>query len=943
MKKTYLLISLIFVCTLHSKNKYERNDPSYLQALYEKMRQEVSKVSMDTTLLRAEKILHQFRRKNTFTPIEYSMVKKIHSATMLFLMDQHTIQRQYDSVQYYHAMIEDNIADSEVLGKAQMYLFESKISEKEYFKAITCLYKGLEHFKEIEATNKEILVYLKLAALYKKTNCKELSKEMDAILMNTYLQKDIPKSLKTRILMNHASYIAIKGDPQKAIDVLKNINSRGFRNNPDLKKKYYKELTCRYLKIKEVDSAKKYIKIAYEDAKAANLDDGITKNIFYAFIFFIDKNYIKAKQHLELAKKSNTLYPTEQFTRIKLNKLEYLINKEIGRHDRALLAYEKYVIVRDSLKNFNVNMNASVLNFKLNSDKRIKALEEKSETMDLVLEEKKKFYIFSTFLVSISVSIFIFIIILHQRKKKRLKLEYENEKMKDIAAIKNNFIENLSHEIRTPITITTGYLRLIANNAMDYSKIVKYSDLTIRNNEQIIHMLNNFLTLIKLDKNPTAYKVTSEKMEVFLKESVYDFQGVAEIKGVSVYYKSNIKPNQLLDFNYDDLRKIVNNLISNALKYTNPTKGIYVHTFINENGLNLIVKDEGIGIDKEDQKLIFDRFYQAKNHTLTGGFGIGLSLVHELVTKLKGTITLDSKKDIGSVFTVQVPLAFENHLLYVDENVSEYENICNSNSIDADSSNNLPKILIVDDNIEMIGYLKELLSPTLNCTFAFDGMQALSFANKKQYDIILSDLRMPVMDGHGLKVALNTLPNYEAVPYIMMTASAEEYLENNKAELGINDYLIKPFEGMELITRINFHLEKNIYRKQLQSPESESVTFNGAYSEFMNKINKIILENITNNEFTIDELAKQCGYGRKQFTQIVQEQTGLSPVKIILEVRLRKAYELVVADKYQSISEVLYTVGLNSRTYFNKVFTKRFGIKPGELIKKLKAETFKKS
>jgi signal transduction histidine kinase len=209
-------------------------------------------------------------------------------------------------------------------------------------------------------------------------------------------------------------------------------------------------------------------------------------------------------------------------------------------------------------------------------------------------------------------------------------------------------------------------------------------------------MLNNFLTLLKQEKNLTTYKVTSEKIEEFLRESVVAFHGVAEIKRVPIYYKSNIKPNQLLDYNYDDLRKIVNNLISNALKYTNPTKGSYVNTFIDENGLNLIVRDEGIGIDKEEQKLIFDRFYQSKNHSLTGGFGIGLSLVHELVTKLKGTIILDSKKDIGSIFTIQLPLAVENHLLYVDENRSKYRNIYNSKEIDSTIANKLPKILIVD-------------------------------------------------------------------------------------------------------------------------------------------------------------------------------------------------------------------------------------------------------
>jgi CheY-like chemotaxis protein/AraC-like DNA-binding protein len=511
--------------------------------------------------------------------------------------------------------------------------------------------------------------------------------------------------------------------------------------------------------------------------------------------------------------------------------------------------------------------------------------------------------------------------------------------MKEIAAIKNYFIENLSHEIRTPITITTGFLELIRNNAMDYSKIVKYSDLTIRNNEQIIQMLNNFLTLLKLEKKSSAQKKTLtrlDNMEVFLKETLYNFQALAEIKNVSTYYKSNIKPNQLIDYSYDDLRKIINNIISNALKYTNSGKEIYIHTFIDEKGLNVIVKDNGIGIDKEDQKRIFERFYQADNHSITCGLGIGLSLVNELVKKLKGSIQVDSKKDIGSIFTIKLPLTLENHLLYVEEKSTAYTNICSKTITESAILNNLPKLLIVDDNIAMIGYLKELLSPILNCTFAFNGKQALSFANKTQYDIILTDLKMPIMNGYQLKMALDKLNHYQTVPYIIMTASAEEYLESNKAELGINDYVIKPFGGIELITRINHHLEKNIYKKQLQSSDKESVEYNGVYAEFMKKINTIILENLNNSEFTVNDLAASCGYSHKQFTQIVQEQTGLTPVKIILEVRLKKAYELIVTDKYQSISEVLYAVGLNSRSYFNKVFVKRFGLKPGELIKKCK-------
>lgn len=517
-----------------------------------------------------------------------------------------------------------------------------------------------------------------------------------------------------------------------------------------------------------------------------------------------------------------------------------------------------------------------------------------------------------------------------------MKLQYENEKMKEIAAIKNNFIENLSHEIRTPITITTGYLSMISNT-MDYAKIKKYADLTIRNNRHVIQMLNNFLTLLKLDKKPTESKPTVERMEAFLRESVYAFQAVAEIKGVHVHYKSNVKPNQNIKFPYEDLRKIINNIMSNALKYTSPDRGIYVHTFIDTSGLNIIIKDEGIGIDKEEQQLIFDRFYQTKNNLTNGGFGIGLSLVHELITKLNGTITLDSEKNVGSVFTIQLPLAVENPVLFIDENPQEYQNIAQLEIVTTENESNLPQILIVDDNIEMIGYLKELLEPLLSCTVAFDGAQALAFAKKKQFDLILSDLRMPLMDGHKLKLELDKLGNYETTPFIIISASAEDYLEHQKEKYGVYDYLIKPFDSAELITRINFHLEKDIYKKQLQSLENESVNFKGAYAQFMEKVNAIILKNLTNQEFTIHQLAQECGYSHKQFTQIVQQKAGMTPVKVILELRLQKAYELIVTANYQSSTQVLYAVGLSSRSYFNKVFAKRFGIKPGELIKKLKA------
>jgi signal transduction histidine kinase/DNA-binding response OmpR family regulator len=903
MKKTYLLIYCLFVCVLSNTSLYGMR----------------------------EKVI----------PPTYHPILEVSEKEMLALMETYVRQRQYDSVAYYYDKVKANTQSDETLGIAALYISEKKVFEKEYFEAIVSIYTALDYFKKNNAIDKEISSYLKLARIYNEIRSTDLSKEVDSILIHQYANKPISKLQRSLIQISHATYIAshyTKETSLKAVQLLKTIDIRNFSNEPYLLKRYYEEILIKYSFLNMTDSAYVYLKKMYEVPNALLAEDEAKEQSYFASLAYKEKKYAKSLYHINRAKKSPTFKYLKEFDRIKFHKMEYYSNKNLGNYVESLHGLEDYVTVRDNVKNFNLRVNASILNFKLKRDQKIQQLKAKNEMNELVMEEKKKFYIFSTLVVSVSVSFFIFILILHQRKKKRLKLEYENEKMKEIVTIKNNFIENLSHEIRTPITVTTGYLQMIKNNVMDYSKIVKYSDLTIRNNEQIVEMLNGFLTLLRSDKKSSVHKEISEKMEKFLKETVYAFQGVSEIKGVPIYYKSNIKANQIVAYPYDDLRKIINNLISNALKYTSPTHGIYVHTYIDKSGLNIVVKDEGIGIDKEEQKLIFDRFYQSENHLVTGGFGIGLSLVHELVTKLNGTIQLDSEKHVGSVFTIQLPLAIKNHLLYVNECNYEYQSIVNSVVATTTTESNLPKILIVDDSIEMIGYLKELLSPILNCTFAFDGAQALKFAKHTQYDIILTDLRMPLVDGHELKTTLDTFENYQAVPYIVMTASAEEYVENHKDELGINDYVIKPFESMELITRINFHLEKNIYKKQLQSTESEVIDFNGAYSEFMEKINKIILENISNNDFTINELAQQCGYSRKQFTQIVQEQTGLTPVKVILEVRMQKAYKLIVIDKYQSINEVYYAVGINSRTYFNKVFTKRFGVKPGELIKKLKSK-----
>ncbi|WP_299673843.1 ATP-binding protein [uncultured Tenacibaculum sp.] len=897
------------------------------------MLSEENKVSLQTNFDRAHQLLKELDEQ----VVNPNLVKEVKSNSYLSLIKYHAFNHNYDSVIYYDDLIQLETKNFRLLGKAKMNLAKIHTEQRRYYKALNSFYEAVDYFKKNNDLESQIDSYVKLAMFYKKINSVDLSKEIDSVLMSEYLYKSKDSYYDQRILINHASFIASKGKNRVAVSILNKID-RSLLRDPFVLKHYYKELLRRYTRLNEQDSAKKYIKKAYETPRLALICDNVKKHIGLAMLAFKAKEYEKSLLYVDSVKQSEFLNRVEDFTKIKAHKVAYMSHKELGNHEKALKAYEEYSLIRNALKNYNINAQASILNFKLHYDDKILELQERNKMKDKFLLEKRKFYIFYTFLITFSVLVILYFVFHFKRRKERIQLFYEYEKIKAVTDFKNRFIENLSHEISTPVTIIIGYLRLIGNNPLDYSKVLKYTNLAKRSTENIANSLTNFLTLSKLEKEHVMSKTNSLEMGKFIEESVSSFQSVAEIKNIALFYKSNISNSQNIVYDYDSLKKIINNLVSNAIKYTAPKKSIHFIAELFSNQLIITVKDQGIGIDKEEQKLIFDRFYQSKQNQIYGGFGIGLSLVYELINKLRGTITLSSEKGKGSVFKVILPMELDDYLMFTDDESFKFKNITAQTEIDVEDPEDMPSILIVDDNIEIINYINELLSPSFNCSFAFDGKQAFIKLKERAFDLILSDLRMPVMNGYKLKEELNKQKLHQETPFVIMTTSSKDYDDKKYTELGINDYLIKPFKDTELLTRINYLIEKEVYQKQLQNIKNTSLTYNGVYADLMKRVNAIVLEHINDKDFSVNKLAKLCGYSHKQFTQIIKAKSGLSPVKLILEIRLLKAYDLILNNVYQSINEVIFAVGLNSRSYFNKVFTNRFGIKPGILIKRVKTE-----
>lgn len=604
-------------------------------------------------------------------------------------------------------------------------------------------------------------------------------------------------------------------------------------------------------------------------------------------------------------------------------------------YQMAFDTYTRYNDFKDSLNTVNFMHRGELLNYRVNKEKELVVLNQSNKAKDEIIAKNKTFYIL-VFITIIAVLLSGFVMIHFRKQKRQIKLEAELYKVREIADLKNNFLENLSHEIRTPITAISGYLNLLRKNTLNPSNILKYTDMAVRNCGLMISTLNNFLTLLKLEKTSFQSHSFEDIMSNRLLSLVSSFEPGARLKDVGLFYKSNLRAGVKLSYQYDFLDKILNNLVSNALKYTNSQKNIYVNVTLEPTELILTIKDEGIGIDSEELELIFDRFYQSEQHQLIGGFGIGLSLVDELVKKLNGEILVRSEVEIGSEFNIKLPHDFVNHTLYVKELDEGFKCLTakDKTQVHQNGGLNLPKVLIVDDNTEMIAYLNELLSADLQCKFAFNGMEGLKKAKETDFDLIISDLRMPVMNGIQFKQTLNKMKEYKDIPFIILSASTMEITNEVQLDLGVSDYIQKPFSDEEILARIRFLLENKVYRKKLYSMEGEKVDFHASHSELVEKVKGAVLENVSNFGFSVKELADICGHSQNQLNNIIQLKTGLSLVKIILEIRLLKAHDLITAGKYQTISEVVYAIGLNSRPYFYKRFQERFGIKAGELLKK---------
>jgi signal transduction histidine kinase/DNA-binding response OmpR family regulator len=525
--------------------------------------------------------------------------------------------------------------------------------------------------------------------------------------------------------------------------------------------------------------------------------------------------------------------------------------------------------------------------------------------------------------------------------KKRMEEEQQiridrvkQEKEKELYTSKITFFTMIAHEIRTPVSLIIGPLEKILNKALDDSL---RSDLQTvqRNGNRLLFLVNQLLDFRKVQQNMFKMHFTHNDIIPLIHATATRFKPWVEQRGATITINAAEKE-IMVDFDYEAVTKILSNLLTNAAKYT--TDKVIVSCKSDAEGKRVIisVEDNGTGIAEEEKQKIFRPFYQCESNK--PGTGIGLTIVRNMVELHQGTVSVTSTPGKGSTFTVSLPL----HQDKVDTTPGETTDI---NTLPTDiiptqdtisqPKDDKPMLLIVDDNEEMLTFLSQTFVNDYTIMTALNGQQALKLVEDNNFQLIISDWMMPVMDGAQLckKIRSNSMTSH--IPFILLTAKTDLDSKIESMDIGADVFVEKPFSVHYLKSCIhNLISQRNMLIQKFSTMPLVPIKTIASHSEderLLNKINEIIEENFSNPDLDVDFLASRMNLSRSSLYLKIKNVTDRTPNELIQLLRLKKAALLLAENKYR-MNEICYMIGFSSPGYFSKCFFKQFGVRPSEYV-----------
>lgn len=529
------------------------------------------------------------------------------------------------------------------------------------------------------------------------------------------------------------------------------------------------------------------------------------------------------------------------------------------------------------------------------------------------------------------------------REQERLEMKHLIEKERhdaeqktELEKIKVKFLTNLSHELKTPLTLVLNPIENLMFQENSTEKL-EMLNLISRNAKRLLNLVNQLLDFRKIEANELNLNATEGDLVSFCQEIVDSFKYIAVRKSIHLHFVS-VYSHYHTSFDKDKMERILINLLSNAIKFTNEGGNVsFQMAQEGASGVRLIVRDTGVGLSKESTDKIFERFFQINNNVdiLNQGSGIGLSIAQEFVKLHRGTIKVESEEGVGSAFIISLPLspldAAQSPLVAIETEVAPVLDFAKSEPPKIE----LPIVLIVDDDDDLRAYLVESLKTKYKVIEASDGRQGWQKVLSYHPQLIVSDVNMPGVDGVEMVRKIKNDTRTKHIPVIMLTVLSAEVDQLKGLESGASDYLSKPFSFHLLSIKIENLLSlnsllKSTYSKhiQLETPEIE---IESEDEKFLLKLSKYVEENIEDPDLTVEELSKVMFVSRGTLYNRVLSLTGETPVEYVRSVKLKKSIALLQKNDMK-ISQIAYAVGFSNPNYFARAFKAKYNVSPTEYI-----------
>lgn len=571
---------------------------------------------------------------------------------------------------------------------------------------------------------------------------------------------------------------------------------------------------------------------------------------------------------------------------------------------------------------------------------------------------------FRTIAILALVSMFYFIfMMIRNREILKQELIYERQtarKIQEVDRLKHQFFMNVSHEIRTPLSLIVEPVDKLMSLNMDSEVVSKNLQIIKRNTDNLKKLVNQLLDYRKLETGNLKLDLRKGNLRSFIEEVVESFRNTAEEKSISLDFNA-FHPSIFVWFDADKVEKILNNILSNAIKYT-PEKGnvtasisivftedieetnLLIPPLDQENTLykkyiKIKVIDTGIGISGENLPRIFDRFRrieQTNREASQQGTGIGLALTKELVKLHEGHLKVRSKLGKGSRFSVYLPFNDAGEDNQVGE-VQKEKVITQEINSETSYKKSQLLALVVDDNPDLREFIKTHFTPEYQIVEAKNGKEAWDIALDKIPDIVIADVMMPVMDGNELCKKLKHDERTSHIPVIMLSALSSSENQLAGIDAGADDYLTKPFDVGLLKAKVDNLLSIRKALRERYSKEMvlkpKDIILASPDEKFLKRLIAVIEKNISKEFLDVEFLSQNMDVSRTQLYRKIGALTDMTPKEFVKEIRLKRAAQLLVQNKL-NISEVAYDAGFNDVSYFRKCFREKYGMSASEYKKK---------